>query len=89
MSAISGCLLFVVIIYLLRFQVEGIKGAFQLDISFRHEMEIDGCCFYGCVAKESADRIQISSLVERVGGKGMTKGMNAAVFGYAGFFLAL
>ena len=52
-------------------------------------MEIDGCCFYGGVAKESADRIQISSLVERVGGKAMTEGMNAAGFGYAGFFLAL
>jgi hypothetical protein len=65
-------LLFVVIIYLLRFQVEGIKRAFQLGISFRYEMEIDGCSLYGGVAKESADRIEINSLVERVGGKTMT-----------------
>jgi len=72
MSAISACLLFVVIFHPLLLQIKGIKRAIQLGISFRYEMEIDGCCFYGGVAKESADRIQISSLIERVGGKTMT-----------------
>jgi hypothetical protein len=44
-------------------------------------MEIDRCCFYGVVAKELADRIEIAALIEQVGGKAMTKGVEAARFG--------
>jgi hypothetical protein len=43
---------------------------------------------YRGVTQEPFNGIQIRSLVEEVGGKGVTEGMNTAAFGYAGFFLA-
>ena len=41
------------------------------------------------MAEQSFNGIQVSALVEQVGGKGVTEGVNTALFGYAGFFLAL
>lgn len=41
------------------------------------------------MAEQSFNGIQVRALVEQVGGKGVTEGVNAALFGYAGFFLAL
>jgi hypothetical protein len=41
------------------------------------------------VAKESFNGIQVCALVKQMGGKGVTEGVNTALFGYAGFFLAL
>ena len=41
------------------------------------------------MTKQSFNGIQVSALVEEVGSKGVTQGVNAASFGYAGFFLAL
>ena len=41
------------------------------------------------MAEQSFNGIQVGTLVEQVGSKGVTEGMNAALFGYAGFFLAL
>ena len=41
------------------------------------------------MAEKSFDSIQVRALVEQVGGKGVTEGVNAALFGYVGFFLAL
>jgi hypothetical protein len=38
------------------------------------------------MAQKSFNGIKISSLVEEVGGKGVTEGMDAAAFGYTGFF---
>lgn len=40
------------------------------------------------MAKKSFNGIKIGPPVEEVGGKGVPEGVNAAVFGYAGFFLA-
>jgi hypothetical protein len=40
------------------------------------------------VAKKSFNGIKIGAIVKEVGGKGVTEGVNAAAFGYAGFFLA-
>jgi hypothetical protein len=40
------------------------------------------------VAKKSFNGIKIDPPVEEVGGKRMPEAVNAAVFGYAGFFLA-
>ena len=44
-------------------------------------MEIDRCCFYGVVAQELADRIEITAFIEQVGGKAVTKGVEAALLG--------
>jgi len=44
-------------------------------------MQIDRCCFYGVVAKQLADGIQIVALIEQVGGETVTQGMEAAGFG--------
>ena len=41
------------------------------------------------MAEKSFNGIEVSAQVEQVGGKGVTEGMNTALFGYAGFFLAL
>ena len=41
------------------------------------------------MAEQSFNGIEVRALVEQVGGKGVAEGMNAALFGYAGFFLAL
>jgi hypothetical protein len=41
------------------------------------------------MAEKSFNGIQISALVEQVGGKGVAEGVNTTLFGYAGFFLAL
>jgi hypothetical protein len=41
------------------------------------------------MAKQFTDRVKIGSSVEAVGGKGVTKSVDTAGFGYAGFFLAL
>jgi hypothetical protein len=40
------------------------------------------------MAQEAFKGIKIGSLVERMGGKGMSERMNTAAFVYAGFFLA-
>jgi len=44
-------------------------------------MQIDRCCFYGGVAKQLADGIEIVAFIEQVGCKRMTQGMEAALFG--------
>jgi hypothetical protein len=38
------------------------------------------------VAEQSFNGIQVRALIKQVGSKGMTEGVNAASFGYAGFF---
>ena len=42
---------------------------------------------YRFVAQESTDCIKVSSLVKEVGCKAVTEAVDAAGFGYAGFFL--
>jgi hypothetical protein len=41
------------------------------------------------MAEKSFNSIEVRALVEQVSGKGVMEGVNAALFGYAGFFLAL
>jgi hypothetical protein len=41
------------------------------------------------MTQELTDGVKVGSLVKRVGCKGVTQGMDAAGFCYAGFFLAL
>ena len=41
------------------------------------------------MAEQSFNGIQVRALVEEVGGKGVAEGVNATLFSYAGFFLAL
>ena len=42
---------------------------------------------YRFMAQEPADCVKISSLVKQVGSEAVTEAMDAAGFGYAGFFL--
>jgi hypothetical protein len=41
------------------------------------------------MSKQSANGVEISSLVEQVGGKAVTKGMNTLAVDQTGFFFAL
>ena len=68
--------------------VKSVKRAFECGEPFRDEVKIYDCGFYGRMPKESLNAINIRSLVEQMGCKTVTEGMDAAVFGYAGFFLA-
>ena len=67
-SAISGDLLCSFISSLLLF-VHQIEGTFELDVAGWNEMQIDRGRFYGGVAKQLADSIEIVALIEQVGGK--------------------
>ena len=44
-------------------------------------MQIDRCRFYGGVAEELADSIEIVALIEEMGGEAVAEGMEAALFG--------
>jgi hypothetical protein len=44
-------------------------------------MQIDGGCFYGVVAEQPADGIEVVAFIEEVGGEAVTEGMEAALFG--------
>jgi hypothetical protein len=69
--------------------IKNVKRAFEFSNPLLNEVQVDYSGLYGCMAKQSFDGIQVSALVEQVGGKGVAEGVNAALFGYAGFFLAL
>jgi hypothetical protein len=73
----------------LLFFIKNVKRAFDFSDPLLNEVEVDQGGLQGCMAEKSFDGIQVRALVEQVGGKGVTEGMNAALFGYAGFFLAL
>ena len=44
-------------------------------------MQIDRCRFYGVVAKQLADGIEIVAFIEEMGGEAVTEGMETALFG--------
>ena len=67
--------------------MKSIKRAFEFGETFRYEMKIYDCGFYGWMPKEPFNGIKVSSLIQQVGGKAVTQGMDAT-FVYAGFFLA-
>jgi len=69
--------------------IKNVKRAFDFGNPLLNEVQVDQGSLYGCMAEKSFDGIQVGALVEQVGGKGVAEGMNAALFGYAGFFLAL
>ena len=51
-------------------------------------MQINGSGFYGGVAKQLADGVEVVAFIEQMGGEAVTQGVEAAGFGYADFFLA-
>jgi hypothetical protein len=79
-SATSGDLLcsFISSLLLLVHQIE---WTFELDVAGWNEVQIDRGRFYGSMAKQLADRIEIAALIEQVGGEAVTQGVEAACFG--------
>jgi hypothetical protein len=73
----------------LLFFIKKVKRAFDFGNPLLNEMKVDEGSLQGCMAEKSFDSIQVSALVEQVGSKGVAEGVNTALFGYAGFFLAL
>ena len=69
--------------------IKNVKRAFDFGNPLLNEVQVDQGSLQGCMAEKSFNGIQVSALVEQVGSKGVAEGVNAALFGYAGFFLAL
>jgi hypothetical protein len=69
--------------------IKKIKRAFEFAHTFRYEVKIYEGTFYGCMPKEAFEGINISSIIQQMGGEGVAKRMDAAAFGYTGFFFAL
>ncbi len=44
-------------------------------------MQIDGGGFYGGVAEQPADSVEVVALIEEMGGEAVTEGVEAALFG--------
>ena len=44
-------------------------------------MQIDRCRFYGVVAKQLADGIEVVTFIEEMGGKAVPQCLEAALFG--------
>ena len=44
-------------------------------------MQIDGGRFYGVVAEEPADGVEVVAFIEEVGGEAVTQGVKAALLG--------
>ncbi len=44
-------------------------------------MQIDRGCFYGVMAKQLADGIEVVALIEEVGGEAVPQGVEAALLG--------
>jgi hypothetical protein len=61
--------------------IHQVERAFKLDVAGRHQMQIDGGCFYGVVAEQPADGIEVVAFIEEVGGEAVTESMEAAFFG--------
>lgn len=61
----------------------------KLDIPLGDDVEIDGGGINGAVSEETADRVEINTLVQQVGRETVSEGVDAADAGYAGFFFAL
>ena len=61
--------------------VHQIERTFELDVAGRNQMQIDRGCFYGVVAEQLADGIEVVAFIEQVGGEAVTKRVEAALFG--------
>jgi len=44
-------------------------------------MQIDGGGFYGVVAEQPADGVEVVAFIEEMGGEAVTEGMEAALLG--------
>jgi hypothetical protein len=66
-----------------------IKRAFELGEAFGNEVKINGCGFYGGMAKEPFNGVNISTLVKQMGSKAVPKRMDPGAFFYTGFFFAM
>jgi hypothetical protein len=73
----------------LLFLIEKIKRTFQVNIAGWDDVKVDGRGVDGCMAEKLTYGVEIISLVQKVGGKTMPEGMEAALLGYASFFFAL
>ncbi len=58
-----------------------IERTLELDVAGRNQMQIDGGCFYGVVAEQPADGVEVVAFIEEVGGEAVTERMEAALLG--------
>ena len=61
----------------------------KLDIPLGNDVEVDCGGINGSMTQETADRVEINTLVQKVGREAVSEGVDAADAGYAGFFFAL
>jgi hypothetical protein len=71
----------------LLFKVECIERAFEFGKSLWNDMEIYCRGFYRLMPEKTTDCVKVGSLVKEVGCEAVTEAVDAAGFGYAGFFL--
>jgi hypothetical protein len=69
---------FIFPLLLLVYQVE---RTLELDVVCRDQMQIDGGGFYGVVAEQPADGIEVVALIEEMGGEAVTESVEAALLG--------
>ncbi len=68
-------------IFALLLFIHQIKWTFELDVAGRNQVQIDRGCFYGIVAKQLADGIEVVAFIEKMCGEAVAEGMEAALFG--------
>ena len=61
--------------------VHQIERTLELDVACRNQMQIDGGRFYGIVAEQPADGVEIVAFIEQMGGEAVPQGVEAAFFG--------
>jgi hypothetical protein len=61
--------------------VHQVERTLELDVAGRHQMQIDGGGFYGVVAEQPADGVEVVALIEQVGGETVTQRVEAALLG--------
>ncbi len=52
-----------------------------MDVAGRDQMQVDRGRFYGVVAEQPADGIEVVAFIEEMGGEAVTEGVEAALFG--------
>jgi len=69
--------LFILSLLLLVHQIE---RTLEFDVPSWNQMQIDRCCFYGVVAKQLADGIEVVAFIKQVGGEAVPQCLEAALF---------
>jgi hypothetical protein len=67
-------------LFALLFFIKSVKRAFKFGEPLGDEMKIYDGGFNGGMSEEPFDGVKVSSLVQKVGCKGVTQRMNAATF---------